>query len=799
MLFAFKKRHETTTSSCQIYQVGIMSAYVNERVKKIPWGKRNKADTKKISTPQMAIRSRSMDATMSMLRKMSVIAEPSTYQSVARGMMLIANSTPIKCVCVGISPYENGILPAFATALAYSPKTCIGVTPSVQVMSQIMSLCAIEVKDRYANKTGDTNPEGYVSRDEYTRRFAMMLRCSYACLEAGVAFVNSSPVVTNAVSKTCMSKSLFSEWLANIITIHSEFGYKLWVVSMGASADEVVSSATSSYPDLTSNMRLIRSMNPAALSRMSVKKFEMMSPIPDTPTTAEMLIDSIVGISSHMDPKTGFSWNRYEDSTLRKFLGTDPVKSIVLRLADHVPDQLINQCATSIQSLYIIMSDYDLEAMIESTGVPQEAIDNAGGGYGTNDYSNQIHEATSNEQTNQQPNVMINPFDQAHQERESNRNQNSGGNYGGGGGYNSNQGYGQSQGYNQNQGGDQGKSDGPYKFPARSQLGQLLDPTGKGVSQQVIVIDSFHTNCERLMTAHKQTQMDMKTFAERQVSLMDMASKRLGSDDQMFEDMKDYIMGCKDFIDELVTNMEESAGVVEGLHAFVEGDRGIYELDTMPVAPLLRRDDGSTMKQYVYGPTLRSGTMNPNSSQINTEPPPPVQTPSVNPVPNIVNPFETAQFGQESANTYVVTNLIENGDDKYDAFADKELKKALKATKFGPKMTSKTVYDNLNNYEMKIENTETNMYEVLKTIVSQRMMTNSGVNVSEDEMAALIECINPGTDEQLSEYEEVFANAVANQSELEDFYRMMMAEDDVGGDQDDADDDEATGNETEEE
>jgi hypothetical protein len=793
VLFAFKKRYETTFWFCCDYWLGIMSAYVNQRVKKIPWGKRNKADTKKISTPQMAIRSRSMDATMSMLRKMSVIAEPDTYQSVARGMMLIANSTPIKCICVGISPYENGILPAFATALAYSPRTCIGVTPSVQVMSQIMSLCAIEVKDRYANKTGDTNPEGYVSRDEYTRRFAMMLRCSYACLEAGVAFVNSSPVVTNAVSKTCMSKSLFSEWLANIIMIHSEFNYKLWVVSMGASADEVVSSATSSYPDLSSNMRLIRSMNPAALSRMSVKKFEMMSPISDMPTTAEMLIDSIVGASSHMDPKAGFSWNRYEDSTLKKFLGTDPVKSIVLRLADHVPDQLINQCATSIQSLYIIMSDYDLEAMIESTGVSQEAIANAGGGYGTNDYSNQIHEATSSQQTNQQPNVMINPFDQAHQERDSGMGQNSGQNSSGnfGGGYNSN------QGYNQNQGGDQSKSDGPYKFPARSQLGQLLDPTGKGVSQQVIVIDSFHTSCERLMTAHKQTQMDMKTFAERQATLMDMASKRLGTDDQMFEDMKDYIMGCKDFIDELVTNMEESAGVVEGLHAFVEGDRGIYELDTMPVAPLLRRDDGSTMKQYVYGPTLRSGTMNPNSSQISTEAPPPVQTPIVNPAPSIVNPFQAAQFGEGSSNAYVVTNLMENGDPKYDTFADKELKKALKATRFGPKMTSKTVFDNLNNYDMKIENTETNMYEVLKTIVSQRMMTNSGVNISEDEMAALIDCINPGTEEQLSEYEEVFANAVANQSELEDFYSMMMAEEGVGEEQDE--DGETTGNETEEE
>jgi hypothetical protein len=55
---------------------------------------------------------------------------------------------------VGLSPYENGILPPFATALAYSPRKCIGATPSVQVLSQAMSLYAIEIKDTFANKMG---------------------------------------------------------------------------------------------------------------------------------------------------------------------------------------------------------------------------------------------------------------------------------------------------------------------------------------------------------------------------------------------------------------------------------------------------------------------------------------------------------------------------------------------------------------------------------------------------------------------------------------------------------------------
>lgn len=46
-------------------------------------------------------------------------------------MILIAMSTLIKCIYMCIAPYENGILPAFATALAYSPMLCAEITSSV--------------------------------------------------------------------------------------------------------------------------------------------------------------------------------------------------------------------------------------------------------------------------------------------------------------------------------------------------------------------------------------------------------------------------------------------------------------------------------------------------------------------------------------------------------------------------------------------------------------------------------------------------------------------------------------------
>ncbi|OAL31099.1 hypothetical protein AYO20_08430 [Fonsecaea nubica] len=60
----------------------------------------------------------------------------------------------------GDTPYGNEVLTTFATALAYLPGLCERVTPSVQVPSQAMSLYAIVIKDKYANK----HPKNAMSR-----------------------------------------------------------------------------------------------------------------------------------------------------------------------------------------------------------------------------------------------------------------------------------------------------------------------------------------------------------------------------------------------------------------------------------------------------------------------------------------------------------------------------------------------------------------------------------------------------------------------------------------------------------
>ena len=74
------------------------------------------------------------------------------------------------------------------------------------------------------------------------------------------------------------------------------------------------------------------------------------------------------------------------------------------------------------------------------------------------------------------------------------------------------------------------------------------------------------------------------------------------SDSGSKEDALEFTRTFRTFCKTVMEKMEEAYGVTGGLPAVVEGDRGIYELETMPVAPLCRRDDGSTMKQYLYGP-----------------------------------------------------------------------------------------------------------------------------------------------------------------------------------------------------
>lgn len=97
-------------------------------------------------TVDSEIRTRAMEMTMKLLRNIRDVSEANSYISVSRSMTIVADSTPIKCVCMGISPYETDILSTFASAPVHDPKKCLGSTPSVQALRQMMSTCALSIK-----------------------------------------------------------------------------------------------------------------------------------------------------------------------------------------------------------------------------------------------------------------------------------------------------------------------------------------------------------------------------------------------------------------------------------------------------------------------------------------------------------------------------------------------------------------------------------------------------------------------------------------------------------------------------
>ena len=742
----------------------IMQTSVGDKLNRITERTRTRADVTKVSTIQNTIRVRCMDATMTMLRKMHPISQPSTYSNVARGMMLIADSTPIRCMCVGISPYENGILPSLATALAYSPALCSGSTPSVQVMSQIMSLCAIKIKDRTMNSIGDVNLSTVVSRESYTAKFAMMLRCSYSCARAGVAFVNASPMITNTNAKKCLSSSLFSEWIASVIIIHAEFGYRMTVISMGATADEAIARASGSYPSMSSDMHLITIMNPAAISRMSVNRYEISNPIAERITSGEAVIDSILGANMRVTPITGFYWNVYPDSVLHQFIKPDSIRRCVELLVDQAPDRLLNDTAVSIENLYTKMSNSDIEAMMSGMGVVetgnQNTYEDASGIGQTSD----IHPETVAANASQKLSTFINPFDVMNQDTSAG----------------SNTAVGAIQGSNQNAVNAAGrnwgtsKDGGPPMFGKRSQLGQLLDPSAKGVSSHVIVIDNFINNSNQIMMAFKQKDSEMKEIVRRQTIVIDLLKRVTGVDQSVIEVSMELINSFDEMTESMFEKMEAAMRLIESIPAVIEGDRGIYENETMPVAPMLRRDDGSIVKSYVYSSTARAANMSKTENE--------GASTSAVPIANsitqksAINPFTANSETNESQTTNSTTNLIQDGDKTYREIATRALISTIHETEFETGTAPEIVIENLKMYTMTVGNTSTNMFDVMIAMLAERMSLNSGSDLDESEIALLVECLASGSKTDLRQYEDAFATAVMSATEVENFFDILCEE-----------------------
>ena len=601
-----------------------MASHMSAKIRSFVDTPKPSLDTRKLVTIDTDIKNACTELTMDTLKKLEKIADPVTYPNVARYMMMIASSSPVKCICVGISPYENGILPTFAGAMAYSPATCIGCTPSVQVLSQVMSMIAVIIKKTFVSRKRETDSYKVPSRDEYTSKFAMMLRSSYACLMAGVVFINASPVITSNTAKKVRSASIFSEWIGGMIEIHSRNQYKLTIVSMGALAESSMNDVFKSYEGAKMNVSYTKTSNPAMLQHMNVNKEQCPTPISNEITKEEMMLDEMMGNNPGSIVRSKFCWYTYSDELLLTVVKERSITQMTRLLVDETPEELLSTFLNSVLNIITntTMDSNPLLNMISGMSLAEDTnpADNASTTSGFNPFAGMAGNTQTEEQPVNRESAPMNPFLQAINDTNTSSEAR------------------MNPGSNPNA----ESSQGPPMVNKRSTIGQMIDPAGKAVSHHVIVLDSMIRTLSETLTGYKDLHKDLGELMVRQANIyVKLSDNRIRSPEEV-EEMNEYLESFTDFCTSTMSNMEKAYGVVSALPAVVEGDRGVYEHETQPVGPLMRRADGSTMKDYVYTEMRANAARN---EQINS----------------IMNPqteetTEPATFNQPNANTGMTTN-----------------------------------------------------------------------------------------------------------------------------------------------
>ncbi|KAK5162691.1 uncharacterized protein LTR77_011244 [Saxophila tyrrhenica] len=523
----------------------------NRGISKIPSRVRDRVDTSIVTTVSAQMRYMCMDVTMEMVRKLEAFGEDD------RGLMMVAYNVPIKVMNVGLYPYEQNILPAIASALAYSPMTCIGATPSVQILSQAMAAVGASIKDRAKYKKKHKDSLGDVTEHMLMSKFAMLLRCSYLCSTVGVAFTNCVPISVNTMAKRITCASFFSEWLGEMIKIHNQFDFKMTIMAMGAFAADTVRRTFSSYRGTAEMVTYIGITNPAAISYMNVQKYTISSPIPHSITTMELDTASIVNWQPTLDSTSSYDWKMYPKSTLLQFMNEKTIGPLTRALIDHTAEELFDYFSTMAKNLFNNASMGAPSAM-NANAMPAGAL-------------------TSNMPENAPPGSNMGSA--------TGRNQNApatGGIFGKG----------------QDESGNDARRtqppDGSQIYSGRnSMLVQMTDPAGKNKTQQVIMVENMIGRLDEILESFRAREKREDRIEEKIDTLVDRTSY---DDEELLEVMDAY----KKSRPEMIKEMENAVAVAAALPTIFEGVVGAIENEIQPSAPLMRRYDGTTMRDAVY-------------------------------------------------------------------------------------------------------------------------------------------------------------------------------------------------------
>ncbi|KJX99477.1 hypothetical protein TI39_contig356g00003 [Zymoseptoria brevis] len=325
---------------------------------------------------------------------------------------MISYRVPIKVMNVGLYLYEQNILPPIATALAYSPMTCNGSTPSVQILSQAMAMVGIYIKEKIKNRKKNKDSFEDVTEIMLLSKFTMMLRCSYVCTAVGVAFTNCVPVSADTMAKRMRCASFFSEWLGEMIMIHKSFGFKMTIIAMGAFAANSVKRTFSSYRGTAQIVNYIGITNPAAISYINVEKHRSVSPIPHSITTMETYTNKIVEWDPTILNTVSYEWKMYPKTVLIQFMNEKMMGALTRALINYTVEQLSGYFMTMANNLFS-NTTIGVNPTVDTSALPPRALvadipvndDNASnGGKGgvrlTNQNNNQFQNQNENQNNN---------------------------------------------------------------------------------------------------------------------------------------------------------------------------------------------------------------------------------------------------------------------------------------------------------------------------------------------------------------------------------------------------------------
>ena len=525
-----------------------MFTSTSRNVKSIPPRPRVAADLSKETTRSNAIRSECLSATMRLIAKLDTMGNGQRHAAAVRSLMLFSYMVPAKVICVGLFPYEQDILPPIASALAYSPASCLAPTPGVQILAQAMAAAATVLKERYANRNGYAEAPESMKEDSFLRKFTMMLRCSYLCAAAGVFFTNASPTPVDTTAKRIRVSSHFAEWLGSMLMIHSRFGYRPPVVSMGAFASATVKRCFSSFPGASSMTNHIACMNPAAISYMNLNAELGESPIPSEVTDMERKVAEAVGVTMVANDNKNYDWKQYPEGVIIKLMGKDAITILARALADRTVDELAFTSLSMMSGLF---------AYVQSSG----------GG-------NMI----ASEDANANMNMGEGGITDANQGTGSSGNRGSYGNAG------------------EMSSGGRGSFGGPFQpkieVNKKSLIGQMMDPMNRNKSQQVLVIEHMVKSVADLVEMYKNRDVKINALEQEVRKLHDWTNRD--------EDMDEFLSAYKQEMSEAMEDLKSAAAVIAAMPAVIDGDRGVIEAEIQPAAPLMRRADGTSIRDSLF-------------------------------------------------------------------------------------------------------------------------------------------------------------------------------------------------------